>query len=73
MAPLDDEVLLREQEAARLLNVSVSTLQKGRIYGYGPPYIRVGRGRGAIRYSPTALEAYKQKSTIDPNKTSGVR
>jgi Helix-turn-helix domain len=67
------DVLLTEKQAAQLLNVSVSTIQKGRTYGYGPPYLRIGRGRGAIRYCPVAIEAYKQKNTINPGKANGVK
>jgi excisionase family DNA binding protein len=44
--------LLRVEEAARLLKVSVSWLAKARMTGEGPPYIRVGR---CIRYSEAAL------------------
>ena len=43
----DDEALLTEVEAARLLCLSPRTLQAGRIRGTGPPYVKIGRN---VRY-----------------------
>ena len=60
------EMLLHERDAANLLNVSVSWLQKGRVYGYGPPFIRLRNGRGPIRYRLSDLKAYLAKNTFDP-------
>jgi excisionase family DNA binding protein len=42
-------------EAARYVRISVSTLAKWRVYGGGPPFIRIGR---VIRYSRGELDAY---------------
>jgi hypothetical protein len=55
---MDLEPLLTEKQAARLLGVSVFWLQKGRCYGYGPPFIRLTSPRGAIRYRLCDLEEY---------------
>jgi hypothetical protein len=55
---VDWEPLLTEKRAAELLGVSVSWLQKGRCYGYGPPFIRLTSPRGAIRYRLRDLEEY---------------
>ncbi len=55
---MDWEPLLTEKRAAELLGVSVSWLQKGRCYGYGPPFIRLTSPRGAIRYRKADLERF---------------
>jgi predicted site-specific integrase-resolvase len=43
----DDSRLLKESDAADLLDVSVRTLQAWRLRGAGPPYVNVGR---KVRY-----------------------
>ena len=47
--------LLEEEGAAPFLGWSVSTLQKKRVAGDGPPYVKMGR---SVRYRPEDLEAY---------------
>jgi predicted DNA-binding transcriptional regulator AlpA len=46
------DVLLKPNEAAAFLKVSLSWLAKARMRGDGPPYIRIGR---SIRYTEAAL------------------
>lgn len=51
--------LLDTKAAAAILGVSPRTLETLRsTSSEGPPHVRVGRGRGAIRYRPEDLEAY---------------
>ena len=52
--------LLTTEEAATELKVSESFLAKARMRGTGPAFIQIGR---AVRYSRTALEAYKALQT----------
>ena len=63
-------ILLTEHQAAETLAISVRTLQTWRCRGGGPVFIRLGRGRGAIRYRPEDLQSYLsdrlRKSTSDP-------
>lgn len=47
--------LLSSAEAARLLGVSTSFLEKDRWRGGGIPYVKVGH---AVRYTQDSLEAY---------------
>lgn len=58
--------LLRTQEAARFLGISLRTLEKHRTYGTGPTYRKVG---GRVLYSVGDLEAWTvigaRKSTRD--------
>lgn len=62
--------LLRTPEAARYLSLSPRTLEKLRVTGGGPPYIRLGRR--AIVYDPTDLAAWaasrRRRSTSDPGR-----
>ncbi len=46
---------LAPPDAAKYLKISESTLAKLRVYGGGPPFMRVGR---AIRYSRAHLDEY---------------
>jgi hypothetical protein len=59
--PQDPDTLLREQDAADLLNLSVRTLQSWRIRMVGPPFIQVGR---AVRYRRRDLIAWIDANTI---------
>lgn len=47
--------LLDEEAAAPLVGMTVSTLQKKRVTGDGPPYVKMGR---SVRYRPEDLEQY---------------
>ena len=59
--------LLKEQEAAEILNMEVSTLRKWRWAGEGPKFLKIG---AAVRYDPEELKDYLAKqvrvSTSDP-------
>ena len=47
--------LLNEKEAAKLLNLSVKTLQRYRLYGGGPRFIKINK---SVRYSVEQIEEY---------------
>ncbi len=59
--------LLKEQQAAEVLNVEVSTLRRWRWAGTGPRFLKVGY---AVRYDPQDLKDYLagrvRTSTSDP-------
>ena len=59
--PVDADTLLREQDAADLLSLSVRTLQSWRIRMAGPPFVQVGR---AVRYRRRDLIAWIDANTI---------
>ena len=63
--------LLRTQEAARFLGISVRTLEKHRTYGTGPTYRKIG---GRVLYTIADLQAWTEigarKSTRDPNAST---
>lgn len=58
---------LRTPEAARIVGLSIRTLEKHRIYGTGPRYSKLG---GRVVYSAEDLTAWvesgRKSSTSDP-------
>jgi excisionase family DNA binding protein len=46
---------LNNEEAAKYLGLKAATLNKWRVYGEGPPFIKVGR---LVRYRRADLDAY---------------
>ena len=52
--------LLRTQEAARFLGISIRTLEKHRTYGTGPTYRKIG---GRVLYTVHDLEAWTEIGT----------
>jgi hypothetical protein len=64
----DADFLLKEDDAADLLNLSVRTLQAWRIRTAGPPFVQVGR---AVRYRRRDLIAWIDANTI--GSSSGWR
>jgi predicted DNA-binding transcriptional regulator AlpA len=62
---------LRTPEAARIVGLSIRTLEKHRIYGTGPRYSKLG---GRVVYSADDLKAWVESgikaSTSDPGKAT---
>jgi predicted DNA-binding transcriptional regulator AlpA len=58
--PRGPPILLTVQEVARLLRCSVSSLNKWRLTGQGPRFVRVG---SRVRYRPTDIAAYVADQT----------
>ena len=58
--------LLTTAEAAKRLAVTVSYLEKTRVIGGGPEFLKLGR---SVRYEPSALAAWvdstRRRSTSD--------
>ena len=67
-----DDCLLTEVEAARVLSLSSRTLQAWRCRGFGPRFVRLGR---AVRYTRQELKdwvaqqspGYSLASAVDTN------
>ena len=53
--PVTLETLLSENEISQIFGRSIPTLQKDRLRGNGPPFIKIGR---LVRYSPSAVQAW---------------
>ena len=62
-----EPIAIGEQEASKLIGVSVSSLQKMRMRGDGPPYAKIGP---RVRYLPTTLREWvarhEVRSTSEP-------
>ena len=62
-----EDRLLTEKEAAKVLRISVRTLQGWRVDGGGPKFLKIGR---SVRYRLSALRDYiynaERRSTSDP-------
>jgi predicted site-specific integrase-resolvase len=56
-------IALADEEAARLLSISASTLRAWRSQGRGPAYIRAGR---RIVYRVSDLEAFLGANRVEP-------
>lgn len=58
--------LVTEQEASNILGLSARTLQKWRLQGNGPRFVKLGH---AVRYDPVELDRYiddaRRRSTSD--------
>jgi excisionase family DNA binding protein len=64
------EKYLKPSEAAELLRSSKSTLAKRRIYGGGPPFLRIGR---VIRYRQSDLHRWMDESSTSHATTRTAR
>ena len=62
--------LLTTKEAAKLLGLHYVTLQKWRVRGCGPPFLRLG-GR-AVRYRVSDLERWMRRHTFDSTTQADV-
>ena len=69
-----EQRLLKEVDAARILNVEVATLRRWRWIGRGPCFHKIG---AAVRYDPADLEEFiaagRRRSTSDPGPASSPR
>lgn len=50
-----DALTVDTEGASRHIGLAVSTLEKMRVYGDGPPFVKLGR---SVRYRICDLEAY---------------
>lgn len=62
---LDPDALLKEEQAADILNHPVRTLQAWRLRNVGPAYVRTGR---SVRYRRRDLTAWIDANTVTPTK-----
>ena len=53
--------LFAEQQAAQILGVTVKALQKWRVTGAGPRFVKIGR---LVRYTEDTLEEFIQQRTV---------
>lgn len=65
--PKEEDRLLTSGEAAGFLGCSPDWLERGRCYGYGPPYRKIGR---LVRYRLGDLIDYRDARTVYPGARS---
>ena len=70
----DKKNLLTTKEVATLTGFSTSYFEKGRIYGYGPKFLRVqSTGKtGKVLYRLSAVEAWLAAQECDPEALCNV-
>ena len=56
-----DVEIVREEPAAEIVDLSVSTLQKMRVRGDGPPFLKIGR---SVRYRVSDLQAWAASKRV---------
>ena len=61
--------LLKEGEAAKILNLEVATLRRWRWSGCGPRFLKLG---GAVRYDMADLEAFIEAGRRNSTSDSGL-
>lgn len=54
-------MVVDEREASRLTGIAVPTLQKYRVHGTGPKFVKLGR---SVRYRVSDLEAYVAERVV---------
>ena len=66
-SPNPERRLLKERDAANILNMEVATLRRWRWAGTGPRFLKIG---GAVRYDPEDLSAFieagRRRRTFEP-------
>ncbi len=61
----DPKRYLNSEEAARILRLSARTLERMRVEGSGPKYLKAGRGtRARVLYRPADIEAWLEARTF---------
>lgn len=56
-----EPIAVDEQAASALTGVSVSSLQKMRMRGDGPPYVKLGQ---RVRYQPSTLREWVERHVV---------
>jgi predicted site-specific integrase-resolvase len=62
---MDSDIMLTEKEAAKRLFAKPQTLNKWRVRGRGPVYLKLA---GKVRYRLDDIKAFIEASRIDPAK-----
>ncbi len=64
MTEVHSRDLMRDHEAAHMLDMSPQTLANRRSRGEGPPFVRLSRN--AVRYSRKAVARWIEENTVTP-------
>ncbi|GAB2325609.1 helix-turn-helix transcriptional regulator [Streptomyces variabilis] len=67
IAPTEPDTLLTTRQVSTLTKLEPQTLANLRWRKAGPPYVKLGKGRGApVRYSRQAVLAWLEGHTVRP-------
>ena len=69
-SPSQDTVVLLEAEAAERVRLSKRSLQRGRLEGWGPPFVQLGPRR--LGYTIEALDAWLASRTKQSTSQRGA-
>ncbi len=66
---------LTTKQLPEITGLSKSFFEKGRIYGYGPQYIRIASGNraGKILYRPEDVELWMSQRECNPEEAHNVQ
>lgn len=71
-SPPEAKKYLNSEEAARILRLSARTLERMRVEGSGPRYVKAGRGtRARVLYRPADLDAWLDGQTFQSTSEYG--
>jgi excisionase family DNA binding protein len=65
-----DHLILTTREAAEATGLAVPTLNKLRVYGGGPPFLKLGR---SVRYRLDDLQAWLESRLVSNTSESSKR
>lgn len=64
-APTPPKLYLNSQEAADILRISIRTLERMRVEGTGPKYLKAGAGtRSRVLYRPADLDIWLESRSF---------
>ena len=63
-----EEKMVDTDETARLLGLATNTVEKMRVTGTGPRFVKLGR---AVRYRLTDIEAYIAERVVESTSDQG--
>jgi predicted DNA-binding transcriptional regulator AlpA len=60
---MNSNEMITEQQLAEILRIGISTIRRWRSTGMGPTHIRMGSGRGSIRYRMEDVDDFIEKNS----------
>jgi hypothetical protein len=71
--PVNMALVITEAEAARMLRLSARTLQRLRLDGNGPEYLRLTPTGSRLGYTPAALQAWLRQRSVTSTSEATVQ
>jgi predicted DNA-binding transcriptional regulator AlpA len=61
--------LLTEHDVALHYGLSVETIRKWRRLGSGPKFIKIGAGKGPVRYRAADIDEFDKAAIVQPKRS----